>query len=38
MRTELGDAYVDALFKLYEDRVPELQRSGVLLVREGAGA
>ena len=38
LRTELGDAYVDALFRLYEGRVPAFGRPGVLLVREGAGA
>ena len=38
IRKELGDEYVEALFKLYEGRVPGVRRPGVLLVREGAGA
>ena len=38
IRKELGDEYVEALFKLYEGRVPRVRRPGVLLVREGAGA
>ena len=38
MRSELGDKYVDDLFKLYDGRVPRGGRPGVLLVREGAGA
>ena len=38
IRKELGDEYVDALFRLYQGRVPAFARLGVLLVREGAGA
>ena len=29
--------YVEVLLKLYDGRVPERRRSGVLLVREGPG-
>ena len=38
IRQELGDEYVDALFRLYAGPRASLRRPGVLLVREGAGA
>jgi hypothetical protein len=34
IRAELGDKYVNALFQLYNGRVPAFARFGLLLVRK----